>query len=86
MGRCNAALELIKSVVYNSLMDYYYLLRVCEYTVKSGKKKSTQTEQFKLEDCRFLKLDKFGKLKHISKVSSDEDIMIADSATLKLDN
>ena len=57
-----------------------------EYTVKRGKKKSTQTEQFKLEDCRFFKLEKFGQLKPLSKFASDEDIMLADSATLKLDN
>ena len=51
MGRCDAASELIKSVGDNSLMAYYYLLRVGEYTVKRDKKKSTQTEKFKLKDC-----------------------------------
>ena len=63
MGRCDAAAELLKSVGNNSLMAYYYLLQVGEYTVKRDKKKSIQTEQFKLEDCRFSKLDKFGQLK-----------------------
>ena len=53
--RCNAESELLKSVGDNCLMAYYYLLRLGEYTVKRGKKKSTQTEQFKLEDCRFFK-------------------------------
>ena len=76
----------LKPIGYNSFIVYYYLLQVGEYTVKRGKKKSTQTEQFKLEDCRFLKLDKFGQLKPLSKFASDEDIMLADSATLKLDN
>ena len=57
-----------------------------EYTVKIGKKKSTHTEQFKLEYCQFSKLDKFGQLRPLSKFASDEDIMLADSATLKLDN
>ena len=60
MRRCNAASELLKSVGDNSLMAYYYLLRVGEYIVKICKKKSTQTEQFKLKYCRFFKLDKFG--------------------------
>ena len=31
-------------------------------------------------------LDKFGQLKPLSKFASDEEIMLADSATLKLDN
>ena len=44
------------------------------------------TEQFKLEDCRFFNLDKFGQLKPLSKFASDEDIMLAGSETLKLDN
>ena len=57
-----------------------------EYTVKIGKKKSTQTKQFKLEYCAFLKLEKFGQLESLSKFVSDEDIMLADSATLKVDN
>ena len=65
-------------------MDYHYLLVVREYVVKRGKKKSTQTEQFKLEGCWFLKLDKFGQLKPLSKIASDKEIMLADSATLKL--
>ena len=86
MRRCNAASELLKSVGDNSLMAYYYLLLVSEYTLKRGKKKSTQTEQFKLEDCRFFKLDKFGQLKPLSKFASDEDIMHANIATLKLNN
>ena len=66
MGRCDAGLGLIKYIRDNSLMAYYSLLLVGEYTLKRGKKKSTQTAQFKLEDCRFLKLDKFGQLKPLS--------------------
>ena len=31
-------------------------------------------------------LDDFGQLKPLSKFASDEDIILADSATLKLDN
>ena len=67
-------------------MAYYYLVWVGEYTVKKGKRKSTHTEQFKLEYCQFFKLEKFGQLKPLSKFESDEDIVLEDSATLKLDN
>ena len=61
--RCDAALELLKSVGDNSFMAYYYLLKSGDYTLKRGKRKSTQTEQFKLEDCRLLKLNKSDQLK-----------------------
>ena len=67
-------------------MAYYYPLRVGKYTVKRGKRKSTQTERFKLEYCRYFMLDKSGQLKFLSKFANDEDIILADSATLKLDN
>ena len=39
--RCDAALELLKSVRYKSLIAYYYLLQVGEYTVKKVNRKST---------------------------------------------
>ena len=48
MGRCEAASELLKSNGDNILMAYNYLLQVGEYRVKKRKKKSTQTEKFKL--------------------------------------
>ena len=57
-----------------------------EYKIKIDKRNSTQTELFKLEDCELFNLDKSGHLKPLSKFASDEDIMHADSATLKLDN
>ena len=48
LGRCDAASQLLKFVGDNSLMSYYYLLRVGDYKLKRGKRKSTQTEKFKL--------------------------------------
>ena len=57
-----------------------------EYTVKRDKRKSTQTDKFKLEDCRFLNLDNYVQLKPLSKFARDGDIIHADSATLKLYN
>ena len=81
--RCDAASELLKSVGYNRLMACYYLLQVDEYTIKRGKRKNTHTEKFKLEGCRFFKLDKSGLLKPLSKFASDEDIIHAGIATLK---
>ena len=47
MGRCDVASQFINSIGDNNFMAYNYLLRVGEYTVKRGKNKYTQTEQFK---------------------------------------
>jgi hypothetical protein len=38
-----------------SLIAFYYLLRIGEYTVKGKQNESKQTTQFKLEDVTFLK-------------------------------
>ncbi len=38
-----------------SLITFYYLLHIGEYTVKGKRNKSKQTTQFKLEDVTFFK-------------------------------
>jgi hypothetical protein len=69
-----------------SLITFYYLLRIGEYTVKGKRNNTKQTVQFKLEDVTFFKKTKMGQLRCLPKNAPDHCILTADSATLKLDN
>ena len=55
VGMDCAATELTKVAGSLSLIAFYYLLRVGEYTAKRSRNCTKQTEQFKLEDVQFLK-------------------------------
>ena len=80
------ATELKKAVGDCTLIVFYFLLRVGEYTVKSNRNDSKQTKQFKLADVTFFYRDKKGKLRQLPRGDSEETNMAAESATLKLDN
>jgi len=81
------ASDLSKAIGDLSLIAFYYLLRVGEYTVKSSRNQSKQTQQFKVEDVTFFRRDSKGRLRQLNrKTATDAEIMTADSATLKLDN
>ena len=69
-----------------SLIAYYYLLRIGEYTVKKSRNYSKQTRQFKMEDVTFFNKDKGGRVRKLAWDAPDDEIMGACSATLKLDN
>jgi hypothetical protein len=73
-----------------SLIAFYYLLQICEYTVKQQcdhtKRVKKQTIQFKLEDVTFFKPDKNGTLRFLPHNAPYSLIMMAESTTLKLDN
>jgi hypothetical protein len=69
-----------------TLIAFYYLLRIGEYTVKSKRGNTKQTVQLKLEDVTFFKTAKVGQLRCLPKNAPYELILSADSATLKLDN
>jgi len=73
-----------------SLIAFYYLLRIGEYTVKHQrdrtKRARKQTVQFKVEDVTFFKTDKHGILRCLPHNAPFSLIMTAESATLKLDN
>ena len=75
-----------KAVADLATIAYYYLLRVGEYTMKSARNESKQTVQYRLQDILFFKEDEEGNLKQLSRMASDEEILSADNATLKLDN
>ncbi len=57
-----SASELNKAVGDLTLIAFYYLLRVGEYTVKGKKDNSKQTFQFKMEEVRYFAKDKRGHL------------------------
>ena len=73
-----------------SLIAFYYLLRIGEYTVKRqrdrSKRAKKQTVQFKLEDVTFFKTDKNGILRCLPRNAPHSLIRTAESASLKLDN
>ena len=73
-----------------SLIAFYYLLCIGEYTVKRQrdrtKRARKQTVQFKVEDVTFFKTDKHGILRCLPCNAPFSLIMTAESTTLKLDN
>jgi hypothetical protein len=73
-----------------TLIAFYYLLRIGEYTVKRQrnrtKRAKKQTVQFKMEDVTFFKTNKKGILWCLPCNAPYSLIMTAESATLKLDN
>ena len=80
------ASEQEKAVADLTLIAYYYLLRVGEYTIKNSRNNTKQTVQFRITDITFFKRDAFGTLRQLQRQAPDQDILTADSATLKLDN
>ncbi len=69
-----------------SLIAFYFLLRIGEYTVKGKRNESKQTIQFKMEDITFFKKNKQGTLVCLPHNAPASIINTADSAMLKLDN
>jgi len=75
-----------KAVGDLALVAFYYLLRIGEYTIKALRNESKQTVQFRMRDVTFFKKDAGGNLKQLPMTASPELILLADSATLKLEN
>ena len=68
------------------LIAFYYLLRVGEYTTKAARANTKQTVQFKLEDITFFGHGRNEKLIQLAPSASDQELLRAHSATLKIDN
>jgi hypothetical protein len=85
-GAVEGATELDKAVGDLSMIAFYYLLRVGEYTIKGTRNETKQTVQFKLEDVTFFRKNSSGKLCCLPRGAQDHLVMTADGATLKLDN
>ena len=86
LGRKPTANELDRAIGDLSLIAFYYLLRVGEYTVKATRNNSKRTVQFRVADVTFFKKDTNNQLRQLSRTADDATILSADSATLKLDN
>jgi hypothetical protein len=69
-----------------SLIAFYYLLQIGEYTVKQPYQARKKKNQFKLEDVTFFKSDKNGTLRCLPCNAPYSLIMTVESTTLKLDN
>ncbi len=69
-----------------SLIAFYYLLRVGEYTIKGTRNESKWTVQFKLEDITFFSRNELGQLRCLPRDALFELLLTAEGATLKLDN
>ena len=68
------------------LIAFYYLLRVGEYTTKTRRKKKTRTVQFRIKDVTFFKRDRRGLLMALPRNATEEQVMGADAATLRISN
>ena len=86
IGSRPTANELDRAIGDLSLIAFYYLLRVGEYTVKQSRNHSKQTVQFRLGDVTFFKTDVLGNIRQLSRAAPLSHIMTATSATLKLEN
>ena len=70
-----------------SLIAFYYLLRVGEYTVKSSTNNAKQTKQFRMRDVAFYIKDKHGNIRQLPRNATDKWILErAVGATLRLTN
>ena len=69
-----------------TLIAFYFLLRIGEYTMKQCRNDSKQTVNFRVVDVTFFKKDNDGQLRQLPRNASKEEILDADSATLRLTN
>ncbi len=83
-GSAPDATERMRAVGDWSLAAFYYLLRIGEYTDKAEQSQSKQTKQFKMKDVRFFHKNKHGNLCLLDQNASEDAIMDADGATLKV--
>ena len=69
-----------------SLIAFYYLLRIGEYSEKDARQESKQTVEFRMKDVTFFEFDAKGRLRQMPRNASDERIGRAAGATLRLSN
>ena len=86
LGLTKGATPWLQAVGDWALIAFYFLLRIGEYTIKRTKNQSKQTVQFRMKDVVFFKKDKSGNLRQLPPSATEEDIMNADGATLRLTN
>lgn len=87
LGQAKDATELTKAVGQCALMGFYYLLRIGEYTKKKSRNNSKRTVQFRMKDVAFFdRCPKSNRLRLLPPNASDEEILSAAAATLKIEN
>ena len=86
LGQDPEARELDLAIGDLTMIAFYYLLRIGEYTTKGSRNNSKQTQEFKLGDITFFKKDKQGILRCLPRDAASDLIEMADGATMKLDN
>lgn len=69
-----------------TMIAFYYLLRIGEYTTKGARNNTKQTEEFKLGDITFFSKDLRGQLRCLPRDAPADLILAAEGATMKLDN
>ena len=82
----NGHSEIDRAIGDLTLIAFYYLLRIGEYTIKGKRNETKQTVQFKYEDITFFKKNAAGQLRCLSRDAPAHLIAAADGATMKLDN
>ena len=86
LGLYPEARELDRALGDLTMIAFYYLLRIGEYTTKGTRNNSKQTEEFKMGDITFFAKDKQGNLRCLPRNATSDLIAAADGATMKLDN
>jgi hypothetical protein len=85
-GLVSTATSLDRAIGDLSLIAFYYLFRIGEYTVKGNRNNTKQTIQFKYKDVTFFKKNRAGQLRCLPRNAPAHLIATADGTTLKLDN
>ena len=85
-GQDSYATECMRAVGDHSLVAFYFLLRIGEYTCKGTRNESKQTVQFCMRDVVFFEKDKPGCPATLSRTASDNALLNAGGGTLKLKN
>ena len=86
LGLSPEARELDRAIGDLTMIAFYYLLRIGEYTTKGTHNNSKQTEEFKIGDITFFAKDKQGNLRCLPRDATVDLIAAADGTTNKLDN
>jgi hypothetical protein len=86
LGLSPEARELDRAIGDFTMVAFYNLLHIGEYTTKGTCNNSKQTEEFKMGDITFFAKDKQGNLCCLPWDATEDLIAVAVGATMKLDN
>ena len=86
LGEDAKSTQLQSTTGWLTMVSFFYLLQVGEYTMKASCNSTKQTVPFKMEDVTFFGKMASGQLRQLSRAATAHEILGASSATLKLDN